>query len=295
MQDFTMALLNELGWTELPAWAILVVSSLNIVAIIVLALIARALVGRLLNAVHTRLSQRTIDIEERKRIDTIDRIFRYITSVVIAAITIMVILGDLGISIAPFLATAGVVGIAVSFGAQSLVKDYFTGFVMLIENQIRQGDFIAVAGHSGTVEEVTLRHVRLRDGEGVVHFVPNSSITTVSNFSREYAYAVVDVGVGYQTNLGQAYEVIKSVGADLQADPNLEGKILGDIEILGVTQLADSSIMLRTTMKVRALEQWGIKRITLARLKQAFEEAGIEIPFQQRVLHIKDSAQMPRR
>jgi len=288
MQELTMALLNKLGFGDIPPWAMLIVASLNFVAIIVLALISRALVGRLLDAVHDRLTQRTAGIEEKKRIDTIDRIFRYITSVVIAAITIMVILGDLGISIAPFLATAGIVGIAVSFGAQSLVKDYFTGFVMLIENQIRQGDFIAVAGHSGTVEEVTLRHVRLRDGEGVVHFVPNSSITTVSNFSREYAYSVVDVGVSYQTNLGQAYDVIKSVGDELQADPTLKGKILDDIEVLGVTQLADSSIMLRTRIKVLALEQWGIKRIMLAQLKQAFEQAGIEIPFQQRVLHINN-------
>jgi len=294
MQELTMDLLNEIGLSDIPAWGMLLVASLNVAFIIVLALIARALVGRLLDAVHVRLSQRTAGIEEKKRINTIDRIFRYITSVVISAITIMVILGDLGISIAPFLATAGVVGIAVSFGAQSLVKDYFTGFVMLIENQIRQGDFITVAGHSGTVEEVTLRHVRLRDGEGAVHFVPNSSITTVSNFSREYAYAVVDVGVGYQTNLGQAYDVIKSVGAEMQTDPTLKGKILDDIEILGVTQLADSSIMLRTRIKVLALEQWGIKRALLAQLKEAFEKAGIEIPFQQRVLHINNMPSTPK-
>lgn len=286
MQQATTELLQALGLTTLPAWAELLIAGLNIVIIVLLALLVRTLMGRVLTTVHARLWARARDSEEKKRIDTIDRILRYITAVVVSVITIMVVLDELGVSIAPFLATAGVVGIAISFGAQSLVKDYFTGFVMLLENQIRQGDFVEVAQRSGTVEEVTLRHVRLRDGEGVVHFVPNSSITTVSNFSREFAYAVVDINVGYETNLGQAYDVVKSVGAELRADPDLTDKVLEDLEILGVTALGDWAMVLRIRVKVRALEQWGIKRIMLAKLKQAFEDAGIEIPMPQRVLHI---------
>lgn len=289
MQETTTALMQELGFTDLPAWAGLLISSLNIVIIVLLAMLARALLGRVLSTVHARLVLRARGTEEKKRIDTIDRILRYIASVVITVVTIMVVLDELGVSIAPFLATAGVVGIAISFGAQSLVKDYFTGFVMLLENQIRQGDFIEVANRSGTVEEVTLRHVRLRDGEGAVHFVPNSSITTVSNFSREFAYAVVDINVGYQTNLGQAYDVITTVGAELKADPAVASKVLNDLEILGVTSLGDSSIVLRIRVKVLALEQWGVKRVLLAKLKHAFEQAGIEIPFPQRVLHINQA------
>jgi small conductance mechanosensitive channel len=289
MQETIVELLKELGVTEIPAWADLLIWSLNIIIILLLAFVVRTLVGRLLTSVHARLTQRARGTEEKKRIDTIDRMLRYITSVVITVVTIMVVLSELGISIAPFLATAGVVGIAVSFGAQSLVKDYFTGFVMLLENQIRQGDFIEVAQRSGTVEEVTLRHVRLRDGEGVVHFVPNSSITIVSNFSREFAYSVVDINVAYQTHLGQAYDAIKSVGGELRADPSVASKLLEDLEILGVTALGDSSMVLRIRVKVRALEQWGVKRLLLAKLKHAFEQAGIEIPLPQRVLHINQT------
>lgn len=286
MEQFILELLSDAGVTEIPPWASLLISSLNIVIIITLAFVARKLIGRLLKVVHTRLRTNMTGVEERKRIDTLDRIFGYVASVVIGVITVMVVLAELGISIAPFLATAGVVGIAISFGAQSLVKDYFTGFVMLIENQIRQGDFVDVAGKSGSVEEVTLRYVRLRDGEGTVHFVPNSAITTVSNHSRDFAYAVVEIGIGYDANLGQTYDVINQVGKQLRSDPELGAKILEDIQILGVTALGDSAVTVRVRMKVIALEQWGVKRAILASLKQAFEKAGIEIPFPQRVVRI---------
>lgn len=286
MQEFALQTLRDLGWADIPAWVLLLISGLNVFVIIVLALIVRKFVGRLLGIVHKRLSTRMNGVEERKRLDTIDRIFGYVASVVIGVITGMVVLAELGISIAPFLATAGVVGIAVSFGAQSLVKDYFTGFVMLIENQIRVGDVVDVGGKSGSVEEVTLRYIRLRDGEGTVHFVPNSSITTVSNHSRDFAYAVVDIGIGYDANLGDTYEVIKRAGAELRKDAELSSKILEDIQILGVTALADSAVTVRVRMKVIALEQWGVRRAILAKLKQAFEQAGIDIPFPQRVVRI---------
>jgi small conductance mechanosensitive channel len=203
----------------------------------------------------------------------------------------MLVLSELGVSIAPLLATAGVVGVAISFGAQSLVKDYFTGFVMLLENQIRQGDFIEVAGKSGSVEEVTLRYVRLRDGEGAVHFVPNGAIAAVTNHSREFAYAVIEVGVSYKANLGQTYEVIKAVGQSVRDNPDYANGILDDIEVLGVNQLGESSVGIRLHMKVRASDKWGIRRALLGALKESFDEAGIEIPFPQRVVHMPQSTQ----
>lgn len=290
MEHLILESLASLGWEHIPKWAVLLISSLNLILIIVLAFVVRRVVGHLLNAIHVRLRKRMAGVEERKRVDTLNRIFGYVASVVIWVITIMVILAELGISIAPFLATAGVVGIAISFGAQSLVKDYFTGFVMLIENQIRQGDFVDVAGKSGYVEEVTLRYVRLRDGEGTVHFVPNSAITTVSNHSRDFAYAVVEIGVGYDVNLGQAYEVIKQVGTELRQDPEFESKILDDIQILGVNALGDSAVTIRIRLKVVALEQWVVRRAILAALKQAFQKSGIEIPFPQRVVRIQNQS-----
>jgi moderate conductance mechanosensitive channel len=290
VQNAVVELLDSFGLAAVEPWVMLIISSLNVILIVVLALIVRRVARRLLRAVHEKLGARAPGIEEKKRIDTLGRIAGYLVSVLIGIIAGMLILSELGVSIAPFLATAGVAGIAISFGAQSLVKDYFTGFVMLVENQIRQGDVVDVAGKSGRVEEVTLRYVRLRDGEGAVHYVPNSSISTVTNHSREFAYAVVEVGVSYSAHLGKTYEVIKEVGRQLREDPVFAEKILEDIEIMGVSQLADSSVTLRIRMKVVALEQWGVRREILAQLKQAFDAAGIEIPFPQRVVRIAKRA-----
>jgi moderate conductance mechanosensitive channel len=285
MQATTIELLSSLGITQIPSWFLLVMSSLNVAIIIVAAIVLRSIAKRLLLTLHRRLLARAPGLEERKRVNTLDRIFGYILSVVIVVVAVMLVLSEMGISIAPLLATAGVVGIAISFGAQSLVKDYFTGFVMLMENQIRQSDVIDIANKTGTVEEVTLRYVRLRDGDGAVHFVPNSAITTVTNHSRDFAYSVVEIGVAYNVNLGHVYQVVKQVGAQLRMNPEYKQKTIDDIEILGVNQLGDSSITLRLRMKVQPSEQWGIRRALLAALKEAFEANGIEIPYPQRVVH----------
>ena len=285
MQATTIELLSTLGVTQIPSWFLLILSSLHVVLIIIAAIVLRSFAKRLLMTLHGHLLSRAPGLEERKRVNTLDRIFGYILSVVIVVVTVMLVLSEMGISIAPLLATAGVVGIAISFGAQSLVKDYFTGFVMLMENQIRQSDVVDIANKTGTVEEVTLRYVRLRDGDGAVHFVPNSAISTVTNHSRDFAYSVVEIGVAYNVNLGHAYEVVKQVGAQLRMHSEYRQKIIDDIEILGVNQLGDSSITLRLRMKVQPSEQWGIRRALLAALKEAFEANGIEIPYLQRVVH----------
>ena len=293
MENVTSKILIALGWESIPAWASMLIASINVIIILIMAIIVRSVVRRLLATVHQRLSARAPGIEERKRVDTLGRIFGYITSVIIGVVTVMLVLSELGISIAPLLATAGVAGIAISFGAQSLVKDYFIGFVMLMENQIRQGDFVEAAGKSGSVEEVTLRYVRLRDGEGAVHYIPNSAITTVTNHSRQFAFAVVEIGVSYTANLGKIYEVITRVGKALREDPEQAPKILDDLEIQGVNQLGDSSVSIRLRVKTDAAAKWAIRRELLARIKEAFDVNGIEIPFPQRVLHVQQEAPPP--
>lgn len=142
---------------------------------------------------------------------------RYLANVVMTLISGLLVLSELGISVAPILGAAGVVGIAVGFGAQSLVKDYFTGFFLLLENQIRQGDVVEIAGKGGLVEEVTLRFVRLRDYEGNVHYIPNSLISTVTNRSRGFANAVIDIGVAYGEDLDEVFAVMRRVGTELRA------------------------------------------------------------------------------
>lgn len=219
------------------------------------------------------------NLEDLKRIETLSRVFHYITSVVIGVVTGMVVLGELGVSIAPILATAGVLGIAIGFGAQSLVKDYFNGFFLLLENQIRQGDVVEAGGKGGLVEEVTLRYIKMRDYEGSVHFIPNGIITTVTNRSRGYAYAVIDVGVAYRENTDDVMEVMEKVGEDIRQDDVYGSKIVEPMEMAGVDKWDDSAVILRCRFKVQPLEQWGVRREYLRRLKQAFDHHGIEIPY----------------
>ncbi|HUF19301.1 MAG TPA: mechanosensitive ion channel family protein [Burkholderiales bacterium] len=271
--------LQTLGIEEVPAWVHVLVALWNVILVLLLAWVLLRVLRRLLQAFHQRLMANAENQEERKRLETLNRVFRYIVSVLISIIAVMLVLSELGISIAPILATAGVAGIAIGFGAQSLVKDYFTGFVMLIENQVRQGDVVEIAGKGGLVEEVTLRYIRLRDYEGSVHYVPNSAISTVTNRSRDFAFSVIDLGVAYKENVEQVFDVMREVAKDMRSDPEIGPRILDDLEIAGVDKWADSSIMIRCRFRVRALEQWGVRREYLRRLKQAFDAHGIEIPF----------------
>jgi small-conductance mechanosensitive channel len=232
------------------------------------------------------MAKRASGGDELRRIDTVGNAFRYFASVVVVLVAGMLILNELGISIAPLLATAGVAGIAIAFGAQSLIKDYFTGFFLLLEDQIRVGDVVEVAGRGGLVEDLTLRYVRLRDLEGHVHYVPNGEIKLVTNRTRGHATPVVDVPISYAADADAVLQVMRETAEALRADPAWSARIAGEMEVIGVDRWADSSVMLRARFKVvPPIEQWNVKREYLRRLKQAFDERGIEIPFPQLTLH----------
>lgn len=260
-------------------------AGLRIALILVLAWVAVHFSHRLIRGFRTYISNNTKDGEEVKRMETLGRVFRYIASVVISLVTGILVLGELGVSVAPILGAAGIVGVAVGIGAQSLVKDYFAGFFLLLENQMRQGDVVEAGGKAGVVEEITLRYVRMRDYSGNVHFVPNGSITTVTNMTRGHAQAVIDVGVAYRENVDAVMDVMRKVGAQMRADEIFGPKILDDLELAGVEQWAESAVMLRCRFKVAPIEQWNVRREFLRRLKAAFDAAGIEIPFPHITLH----------
>lgn len=254
-------------------------SALNVLIILTASWAAIVVVRRAIRRFRAYMEGRVLDAEEAKRVGTLCRVFRYFGSVVITIVAAMLVMNELGISIAPVLATAGVAGIAIGFGAQSLVKDYFAGFFLLLEDQIRQGDVVSVAGVGGLVEEVTLRYVRLRDFDGHVHFVPNGEIKTVTNRTRDYAQAVIEVGIAYREDPDEALAVMRAVGRELRADPAWRARILDDVEIIGVERWAESAIVLRCRLKVVGIEQWNVRREFLGRLKKAYDERGIEIPF----------------
>lgn len=260
-------------------------SGLRILLIILVAWWAIIIVQRAIKALRIRIAGRFGDHESQQRAETLGRVFRYMAAVAISLIAGMLILSELGISVAPILGAAGVAGLAVGFGAQALVKDYFTGFFLLIENQIRQGDVVQLGNHSGLVEEVTLRYVRLRDYDGAVHFVPNGTITSVVNMSRGFAFAVTDISVAYDEDLEAVMRVMKDTASQLRADPQYSNRILDDYELAGVERWDDSAIIIRGRFKVAPLQQWDIRRAYLLRLKKRFDAEGIEIPFPQMVVH----------
>jgi small conductance mechanosensitive channel len=252
--------------------------ALHIVIILLLSWLAFKLSAKAIVLMRGFMLDRVDDkLEELKRIETMSRVFRYLTSVIITIVTGMLLLSELGISIAPILAGAGVVGIAIGFGAQSLVKDFFSGFFLLLENQIRQGDFIEVAGKSGEVQEITLRYVRLIDYQGNVHFIPNGIINTVTNMSREYSYAVMDIGVTHQANLEEVVAIMRAVGEDLRRDDGYRLRILDPLEIAGVDNITDTAVVVKCRFKVLAMEQLNVRREYLHRLKRAFDQRQIEI------------------
>ena len=272
-------LLHSIEFLNVAQWDYAAVTLARVVLIAVVAWIALGVTRRLIRIFRTRITRAMDDPEQVKRVETLGRVFRYVAAVVILVIATTLILSELGIAVAPILGAAGVIGLAVGFGAQSLVKDYFAGFFILLENQIRQGDVVAIADKSGLVEEVTLRYVRLRDYDGNVHIVSNGLITTVTNMSRGFAQSVADVGVAYREDTDEAIGVMREVGAEMRADPLFGPKILDDLDVAGVDKWADSAVILRCRFKVRPLEQWNVRREFLRRLKKAFDARGIEIPF----------------
>ena len=252
---------------------------LHVLLILIIAWLTLLASRHLIRLLRNYMNARSETAEDKRRIETLARVFRYIDTMIVTLVAGMLALSELGISIAPILGAAGVVGLAVGFGAQSLIKDYFNGFFLLLENQIRQGDAVEICGKVGDVEDITLRYVCLRDVEGNVHYVPNGQITTVTNKSRDYAYALIDVGVAYREDLDHVYGVIREVGAALRLDESVSAKILADVQVQGVQELADSAVLIRCRFKTVALEQWNVRRAFLGRIKQAFDRAGIEIPY----------------
>jgi small conductance mechanosensitive channel len=221
-----------------------------------------------------------------RRGQTIAQLLRSMGRVVILAIAILLTFNTF-IDIGPILAGAGILGLAVSFGAQSLVKDVISGFFILFENQFGIGDVIEVAGKSGLVEKMTLRVVQLRDAEGVMHVVPNGEIKVVSNKTRGWSRAVVDVGVPYDENVDRAIEVLRDEAAQFSTDKAWGAQLDGPVEVLGVESLSDSAVVLRTVIRTQPGSQWNVAREFRRRIKNRFDRESLEIPYPQRRVHVR--------
>ncbi|MGD8709726.1 MAG: mechanosensitive ion channel [Ectothiorhodospiraceae bacterium] len=203
----------------------------------------------------------------------------------VAGLAGLVILAELGINIGPLLAGAGVIGLAIGFGAQSLVRDLITGAFILVEDSVSVGDWVELGSHSGQVETLSIRSIRLRDLAGHVHTVPFSEVSTVVNMTRDYNYAVVDVGVAYREDVDEVQSVLQTVADELAQDTEYSDQITGPLEIYGLNELGDSAVEIRVRLKTRAGRHWPVRREFLRRVKRAFDDQGIEIPFPHRTLY----------
>ncbi len=288
--------------TLADAIAFVVGRPLKIILIFVVAFIANRIVRRFLSRVVNRAtktsgklaevapgSETVASITERsdQRRDSLTTVFRSAASIVIYLIAAILILGELGINLAPLIAGAGIAGIALGFGAQSLVKDFLSGIFMLTEDQYGVGDIVDVGIASGTVEKMTLRETVIRDVNGTVWHVPNGQINGVGNKSQYWARALLDIGVDYATDLRRAQEVILGVAEDVAADERFTGKIQDDPEVWGIENLAADSVVIRLVVQTEPSSQWEIERELRLRLKEALDAAGIEIPFPQTTVSLR--------
>lgn len=270
-------------------------SSVRILLIILVAYIGikllRAALDRL-EAVLIRASESTETVPGAgaKRIRTLTSVLWTIVVGLIWFVVALTALGQLGINLAPVLAGAGVVGLAVGFGAQNLVKDLVSGFFLILENQIRVGDVAIINGTGGLVEAITFRTVVLRDLSAIVHVFPNGSINTLSNLTKEWSAYVIDVGVAYKEDTDRVVDVMRSVADKLQEEPAYGSVMLAPIEIFGVDDFADSAVIIKARFKTRPLQQFNVGREYRRRLKKAFDAAGIEIPFPHRTLYMGEAS-----
>jgi small conductance mechanosensitive channel len=270
-------------WNTATAW--LASSGLRVVLTIIVAVVAVRLAKSAIARAYRRIGKDKDD-EQKKRLDTLSSVSTVTLSVVVFSVAVVVVMGEFGVSLGPILTAAGVVGVAVGFGAQHLVQDVINGFFLLYDDQIRVGDVVDVGGKGGLVERVGLRLTVLRDLSGNVHYVRNGQIGTVTNMTKEYSRYVFDVGIAYREDVDQVIDVIKAVDEDLRADEYFGPNILEPIEILGLDRFEDSAVIVRARTKTKPVKQWETGREFNRRLKKRFDELGIEIPFPHQTIYM---------
>ena len=232
-------------------------------------------------------------VEREDRAKTLAGVFRSAAAAVIVVSALLMIVSELGVEVAPLIGASAVLGLAVAFGAQNLVRDYFTGFLILLENQYAINDVVKIGDTSGLVERITLRVTVLRGLDGTVHFVPNGEIKTVSNMTHGWSRALFEIGVAYKEDVDQVMDVLTRLGREMRQDPNYSALILDDPEMLGVDGFGDSAVTIKFFIKTRPLQQWIVKRALLRRIKHEFDNLGIEIPFPHRTIFHHHENQPP--
>lgn len=279
-QTFAKSLSNWII-TELP----------SIIILMVLLFISLRFGFFLVRKLKSLLAKRTVnrndepDLEVEKRLNTLMGIVKKIVALTIWTVFILIFLKKINIDIAPILAGAGIIGLAVGFGAQELVRDFITGFFILLENQIRTGDVAIINGTGGLVEKIEMRTITLRDLSGVVHIFQNGKINSVSNMTKDWSAMVFDIGVAYKEDLNKVMKLMKDVADKMMEEEDYKDNILEPMEIFGLDSFGDSALVVKGRIKTKPIQQWSIGREYRKRLKEIFDENRIEIPFPHQTIY----------
>lgn len=276
-------------------WETIILSSFRILLILVAAWLFMLLLRKILRKMEGHLLEKSTvagepPSESAKRVETLIRLLRQAAHLSLWATVTLVILKEIGVEIGPILASAGILGLAVGFGAQNLVRDVISGFFIILENQARVGDVAIINGTGGLVERINFRTIILRDLSGAVHIFPNGTISTLSNLTNDWSAYVFDIGVAYKENTDQVVEILRGIGRELMADDECGPFILEEPEIFGVDKLDDSAVVIKGRIKTKPIRQWQVGREFLRRVKLAFDAQGIEIPFPHRTIYVGEES-----
>lgn len=287
--DIFLKQFQEINWQQIifTSTRILIVLCLTWLGIILLKKILSRLEHRLLK--QSKLTGEPPS-ESEKRVETIIRLIRQAILIALWVTTILIILKEIGVDVGPILASAGIVGIAVGFGAQNLVRDFIAGFFFILENQVRVGDVAIVNNTGGLVEKVNFRTIVLRDLAGVVHVFPNGTVTTLSNLTNDWSAYIFDIGVAYKENTDKVIEVMNRIGSEMKQDELIGSFMLEKPEIFGVDKFDNSAVVIKGRIKTKPIRQWQVGREYLRRIKLAFDNAGIEIPFPHQTLYFGEAS-----
>ena len=270
--------------TELPSLLLLILATFIVLRI--LSFSSRKIKKLILRRI--RKENTTKEEEAEKRAVTLLSIIKGLIKIVVWSVFLMMLLAKFGLNLGPILASAGIIGLAVGFGAQELVRDFIAGFFMLLENQIRKGDVVILNGTAGKVESIELRTTVLRDLSGTVHIFQNGKINTISNLTKEWSYIMLEIGVAYKENIDHVMRVMEETGKQLEQDPKYGRDILDSLDIMGLDRFADSALVIKARIKTSPGDQWQIGRAYRKLLKENFDRENIEIPFPHVTLYMGD-------
>ena len=271
---------DVLGWLSVGLGQQIVEAAIRIAILAVATFAAVELASLLINRLLQRMAHsREGQVRRTAQLNTIGPLLHGVAKGVIIIVGGMMILAEVGVAIGPLLAGAGVVGLAVGFGAQTLVKDFLTGIFLVAEDIVAVGDVVDINGASGVVEQMTMRTIRLRGLDGTLHVLPYGEAQVIHNMTKTFSYHVAELGISYESDIDKAFEVMAQVVEEMRADPAFADKILEPLEIMDVLSLADSGVVLRGRIKTEPGAQWGVGRAFNRRIKQAWDAAGIDIPY----------------